>query len=138
MPLQWKAEFALGVAELDAQHLQLDALVRTLHDGLVEGRLPDLAELLPAVRRVVERHFPAEEAAMRGSGYPDALRHVAEHRAFLEELAGFDAALRQDGPSQGLCVALGQFLADWIRVHQAFDTGLRPWLPVGPPRPGGG
>jgi hemerythrin-like metal-binding protein len=136
MPIQWTAELALGVPELDGQHLQMDACLRQLHDPLCEGRVPDVAEVLRELREVSAAHFGAEERIMASGGYAGLAEHVDEHRLFSRRLDEFEAARARDGASVALAMALGNFLSGWIRDHQRHDGALRGF--VAPTRREGG
>jgi hemerythrin-like metal-binding protein len=139
MPIQWTTDMALGSPELDGQHLQLDANLRLLHDALVEGRAPDLAQVLGGVRAFATGHFPAEERLLREAGAEELPRHRAEHVRFGEELARFEALHRARGDALPLAMELGNFLTAWIHEHQRHDAALRRLLAQrGPATLGGG
>ena len=137
MPIQWSPDLALGVPELDGQHLQLDAHLSVLHDALCEGRLPDVAAVLRGVREVSTRHFECEERFMAVNRYAGLDRHVLQHRHFGERLAGFEEALRRDGATMKLAMDVGNWLAGWVREHQRFDLELRRYVGDQPARGGG-
>ncbi len=139
MPIQWTTAMALGSPELDGQHLQLDANLRLLHDALVEGRAPDLAQVLAGVRAFATSHFPAEERLMEEAGAEELPRHRAEHLRFGSELARFEALQRARGDALPIAMELGNFLTSWIREHQQHDAPLRRLLARrGPAALGGG
>ncbi len=140
MPIQWTVDLALGVPELDGQHLQLDAHLRLVHDAACEGRVPDLGAVLDGVRAFAARHFPAEERLMEEVGYDDLARHRAEHRHFTEELARFERLLQSGRDPLLLSSEIGNWLTGWIKAHQRYDTTLRRHLPATPggPAHGGG
>ena len=125
MPIQWTPDLALGIPELDGQHLQIDAHLRLLHDPICEGRVPDVAAVLQGLRGATARHFEAEERLMAVRGYPGLDGHRAEHRSFAERLAAFDASCRRDGATTPLAMEIGNWLAAWLRDHQRHDLELR-------------
>jgi hemerythrin-like metal-binding protein len=123
MPIQWTPGLALGIPELDDQHLQLDGHLAVLHEAFCEGRVPDLAAVIAGVRDLAVRHFRAEKLHMDETGYPDVERHVAEHRRFSEQLAQFGARCEQ-GVTVPLAMEVANWLAAWIREHQRWDLEL--------------
>ena len=129
MPLQWSPDLALGIPELDGQHLQLDAHLRLLHDPMCEGCVPDVAAVLEALRDAAERHFAAEERLLADGPRHEA--HREAHRAFAAQLRGFGEACRRDGPSTRLAIEVAGWLAAWLRDHQLHVAELRRLGPAG-------
>lgn len=125
MPIQWTPDLALGIPELDGQHLQIDAHLRLLHDPICEGRTPDVAAIIQGLRGATARHFEAEERLMLVRGYPRVDEHRAEHRSFTEKLAEFESSCRRDGATTRLAMGLANCLAEWLRDHQRHDLDLR-------------
>lgn len=124
MPIQWTKDLALGIPDLDAQHLELDGQLALVHDAICEGRVPDVSAVLDGVRRCSSRHFACEEAYMARSGYPALEEHRARHRGFTEQLARFEEASTREGPTMGLAMEIGNSLARWVREHQRHDLEL--------------
>jgi hemerythrin-like metal-binding protein len=137
MPIQWTPELALGIPELDGQHLQLDTHLRLLHDALCEGRVPDVAALLGSVRDASTRHFETEERFMEANGYPRLDHHRDAHRQFTQRLAAFDEVCRREGSTTPLAMELANWLAAWIREHQRHDLELRRYAAPEPTFGGG-
>jgi hemerythrin len=128
MPIQWTASFALGVPELDGQHLQIDAHLRMLHDPICEGRVPDLERVLGGLHAVAAHHFECEEAFMREHAYPDLAAHAASHRALLARLVSFEEARAREGSSMRLAMELANWIGAWIRDHQGCEVDLRRYV----------
>jgi hemerythrin len=124
MPIQWTRGLALGIPELDQQHLQLDAQLAVLHEAFCAQTLPDLAAVIAAVRDVSGRHFGAELGRMQEIGYEHVEEHVAEHRKFSEKLTEFEARCAA-GVTTPLAMEVGNWLAAWIREHQRWDLELK-------------
>jgi hemerythrin len=136
MPIQWSPELALGIPELDGQHLQLDAHLKTLHDAICDGRVPDVGAVLAELRDASSRHFATEERLLESTGDP-GVGHRAEHRRFAERLAAFADECARDGATMPLAMRLGNWLAAWLRDHHRHDLELRRHAPSGD-RVGGG
>jgi hemerythrin len=125
MPIQWSLDLALGIPELDGQHLQLDAYLKLLHDAICEGRVPDVGAIVAGIREASTRHFATEERLMESNGDPGLLGHRAEHRRFAERLAAFADECAREGASMPLAMRLGNWLAAWLRDHRRHDLELR-------------
>ena len=82
MMFDWKPEYSVGFAEIDALHQQVFHSAGELHAAIDAGRPPEaLRELLGQVLSSIRTHFEAEEALMRSSKYPETARHKAKHEA---------------------------------------------------------
>lgn len=79
---EWREEFSIGVAEIDAQHRQLLEQMRRLSDRVRSGSHVEVNEVLDFLGRYVVNHFRDEERLMRDSHYPFLEQHVHEHRTF--------------------------------------------------------
>lgn len=123
MPIQWTTDLALGIPDLDAQHLELDRQLALVHDAFCEGRIPDVS-VLDGVRRCSSAHFQREEAFMAASGHPALEEHRARHREFTRQLARFEEARSREGATTRLTMEIGNWLARWIREHQRYDLQL--------------
>ena len=87
--LHWSQDDILGDAKLDREHQELFALVQ----GLATAQPDRAAALLGDLADLSRRHFEAEEARMRETGYYGAAAHRAEHRFLL----GILDARRKEG-----------------------------------------
>jgi hemerythrin-like metal-binding protein len=80
LPHEIPVALEIGIAEIDSQHRQLQALLDRLRQSTDKryGFAADaiLAELLVQTRI----HFAVEESLMRLLSFPDAEAHVEEHR----------------------------------------------------------
>jgi len=124
MPIQWTKDLALGIPDLDAQHLELDRQLGLVHDAICEERVPDVPAVLAGVRSCASRHFACEEAYMARCGYPDLEEHLSWHRRFMGQLALFEDARTRDGVTMRLAMEVGDWLARWVREHQRHDLKL--------------
>jgi len=121
MTIQWTADLALGIPDLDGQHLALDRQLALVHDAICEDRMPDLSAVLSGVRRCSTRHFECEEAYMEAAKYPALEEHRARHRQFTQELVRLEEARTREGETVALAMEIGNWLARWVREHQRYD-----------------
>jgi hemerythrin len=129
MPFRWTNAISIGVPDLDRQHQELFSRVEQLHDAMLRNERSEAARLLRFLRAHTALHFEAEERLMASTGYPDALRHCAEHSAFARELRSLDAHFAEQGTSSGLVLQLEQLTVAWLRDHVHFsDVALGRWI----------
>lgn len=88
MPLvEWRAEFSVGVPEVDHEHQALIELINTAHAklGCADNQhlVPDF---LGEIHAQVSAHFALEEKLMRELGYDQYEDHKADHERLLDEI----------------------------------------------------
>ncbi|HET8748241.1 MAG TPA: bacteriohemerythrin [Ramlibacter sp.] len=106
--VEWREAFRTGIADLDAEHQQLFALVKGLE--------PDKAtQLLAALVEYIVTHFTHEEALMARSGYPGLRQHVEMHEALSARVSEF--LVGGTGWSGERVQALRSFLNKWLVEH---------------------
>ncbi len=113
---EWKTEFAVGIASIDAQHQKLFAIARELYEAMSAGRgKASLALILDRLVQYTSVHFAHEERLMRVYDYPDFLRHKTQHDALTKQVLGFQKDFESGKVS--MTVQLLQFLKDWLENH---------------------
>lgn len=75
--------FPLGVAEMDADHALLEAMI----ESAAAASDHDLAAALAAVQSELAAHFAREETLLGRAGFPALGCHVAQHRRLLDLVA---------------------------------------------------
>ena len=108
----------IGIAEIDSQHRQLQALLDRLKQSTDQcyGFAADalLAELLVQTRI----HFAVEESLMRLLSFPEVEAHVEEHR----QLTGQLEKLRKRAQDFEVADGLSNFIQTWLIDHvNSFD-----------------
>ena len=103
----------IGIAEIDSQHRQLQALLDRLKQSTDKcyGFAADaiLAELVVQTRI----HFAVEESLMRLLSFPDAEAHVEEHRKLTDQLE----KLRKRAQDFEVANGLTNFIQTWLVDH---------------------
>jgi len=113
---EWKDQYSVQVARFDAQHQKLIGLMNELFDAMQTGKGKEVLEpILASLVNYTEVHFAAEEQLMHAHGYPDLVKHQAQHAAFTEKVKTFQAQF-QSG-KVAISVQLSAFLKDWLRDH---------------------
>ena len=131
MAIEWTADLALGIPELDRQHQHLYVIASALHEAMRAGRGAPLPGILAMLRDFAETHFAAEEQHMRWRRYPGLATHREEHARFFAELARFEAAA-DEGIRPSLVLDVSIFLGAWMRDHiRGGDLEFGRWLAAG-------
>ena len=117
--MEWKKEYAIGIEEIDEQHMRLTEGVSRVEQAVsgaegwsaVHGALGRLANL-------AKMHFIVEESLMRIHDYPLLEEHADEHRLFYADLI----AVQERSLTTELTPKRVEFLQRWWDAHfQAYD-----------------
>jgi hemerythrin len=131
MAIEWTAELAVGIPEVDRQHQHLYAIANALHEAMRAGRAEPLPGILALLREFAEGHFATEERHMRWRGYPALAAHREEHASFMTQLEVFEAAALA-GVRPSLVVDVSIFLGVWMRDHiRGSDVDFGRWVAAG-------
>ena len=113
---EWKPEYAVGIASIDAQHQKLFAIARELYEAMSAGRgKASLVLILDRLVQYTSVHFTHEERLMRVYDYPDFQKHKAEHDGLTKQVLDFQKEFELGRVA--MTVHLLQFLKDWLENH---------------------
>lgn len=131
MSMQWTAELATGVAEIDNQHKEIFSRFDQLFAACSEGRgKEEVLRLLLFLEEYVKEHFTAEERLQMRHGYPDYAAHRAEHARFMADVDRLTREFRAEGATLPLVIMTNKTLSSWLvqhitRTDMAFANYLR-------------
>jgi hemerythrin len=80
--IEWRDGFKVNIAQVDAEHKQLFALVKALDLHTIDHTVEELLNY-------VVTHFSNEQALMEKSGYPAFEQHLKLHEEFGAQVADF-------------------------------------------------
>ena len=112
----WKPEYSVKVAEIDAQHQKLVALLNALYEAMQSGK--GRLVVGPAVNGLIDytkTHFATEERLMQAAGYPGLPAHKKQHDEFVAKVKEFQTQLESGQAS--LTIQVSNFLKDWLINH---------------------
>lgn len=112
----WKAEYSVGIGEIDDQHKQLVAMVNDIHEAMAEGKGRDiLGEILTKLITYTKQHFASEEALMEKHGFPDFPAHKVSHAKMTKRVLELQKEFEQSDVKHSIEVA--RFLQQWLNKH---------------------
>lgn len=113
--VNWKAEYNLGVEEIDRQHRALVELLNKAWEGIVFRADKDvILELVEQLERYTIAHFTAEEVYMLAIHYPNLEDHRLTHQKFI---ARIEAEKKRAVAGGELSLGLVNFLKQWLLEH---------------------
>lgn len=126
--IQWRNEFSTGVAQFDAEHQKLVAMVNALFGAMTQGTAQEtLGRVLGGLVDYTKRHFAHEEELMKRHGFPGLAEHMAVHKALTDQVL----ALQKDyqAGKTALSIKVANFLKDWLTNHiLSMDKQYGPYL----------
>jgi len=114
--IDWKQEFSVGNAEIDAQHQKLVAMINDLHTAMTQGKASKMVEEI--VIKMVDYskvHFAAEEKMMQNYKYSGLADHIKEHQAFIAKAHEYEDKIKKG--SFSVSISIATFLKDWLTNH---------------------
>ena len=112
--MQWKDEYAVGVAEIDDQHKGVIELFSVI-DAAIDNRegWSDVFFKLEQLRDHARFHFALEVSLMRMHDYPKQAEHVELHKHFLDKLD----QLQMTTLSRQVTMNTINYLSNWYADH---------------------
>jgi len=115
--IEWKDEFATGIAYIDYEHRRLVALINRICADLdLADATAAVADGLGQLYAQVSAHFALEEHLMRENRYALYDLHKDDHERLLDEMRymmdAYDA-----GACENCSKTLHECLSDWFHKH---------------------
>lgn len=111
--VRWSAKNAIGVREIDEDHIKLFALANDVFRAAAHGDA-DLRPIAMKLFSYARVHFAREEAFMVSIRYPGLDKHRRRHDRFTEMLARIMAP---GTDAEEMSERLRLFMLDWIIRH---------------------
>ena len=116
--VEWDDRYAVGVATIDGQHMELFRFTNDLYDACQQndaGVTKQFKETLQKAVRYVAEHFRTEEQIMQQTKMPELEAHKSEHDLFVRKV--MKEAANLDGGGGDAPELFVRFLKDWISSH---------------------
>jgi len=125
--LVWSDDLALGIEEIDGQHMRWIELVQAFQAAVAEGRSrEEVYRTLAEAVVYTESHFASEQEAMMEAGYPFLSDHLQQHALAWEQLHAFTTGAV---PEEDIAAYLATFLPQWLMLHiNSADRKFAHWL----------
>lgn len=130
MTFEWTPDLAVGVEEIDQQHIEWFTRTNSLLASIEQdmGR-DEVASALRFMEDYARAHLTLEESLMAEHGFPGLTAHQLQHREFLQELAGLKWSLETSRATSVLAVRIHVGMCNWLTSHiRTFDKGLCSFL----------
>lgn len=125
--LTWRPEYSVGVKALDMEHRKIIAMINDLEEARSFERQAVGRDVINRIAVYVDRHFRAEEDAMRSAGYPRLEQHMQSHDAFTRKVLNLRG--RADLDVEELRTLLMNWLVEHImKADQDYSGCLQTWL----------
>jgi hemerythrin len=113
---EWKPEYSVQIASIDAQHLKLVRMINDLYEAIEAGRGKEaLIAIIQGLESYVETHFAYEEDLFARFGYPETSSHKAEHEKLVQQVRDLRAKL--DWGQTVISTQVMMFLTKWLVAH---------------------
>jgi hemerythrin-like metal-binding protein len=111
----WKAQYVLGVDEMDDEHKILIEKINNLVNGINQNvSVSKIQNLFSDLAGFTKKHFADEEAYMESIDYPELNGHKQIHHNLLAKVGEFGKTINTGSFDS---VALVAFLNDWLVKH---------------------
>lgn len=120
--IEWKDDYATGIASVDHEHKELIELINSLHGEMQgEASRDQVMEALGEIFAQISAHFALEEKIMQDNHYRAFAEHKLDHETLLDELLDIMDSVDDDGrfPTDELSVDLDRWFSDHFRTHDA-------------------
>jgi hemerythrin len=115
--IEWRAEFELGLPEMDAQHRGLMALVNRVADCFLNpAKENPCLDAMGALLSGTRAHFRWEESLMAAHGYAGLSAHREQHSELLASMERLERDFRIRAHVINKPTTL-KFLRDWFVLH---------------------
>lgn len=117
--IEWRAEYSVGVADIDSQHKRLIFLLNEMNliDNVRRDRNSHLMDLLEQLNEYAAYHFLGEEGLLREhlSSHEATAKHIAAHRHYWMTMADFRKRHQEGDPK--VAEEVVEYLNRWWINH---------------------
>jgi hemerythrin-like metal-binding protein len=115
MTIPWRAEYSVGVKEIDEQHQHFIGLLNDLHEYAGDESLgAQMPAIIEALVEYAKHHFETEEKYFDEFSYEGAAEHKEKHRELMAQVEEFHRQFKQGDLDVNKLVA---FLEHWLKEH---------------------
>lgn len=113
---EWADDFVIDNGPIDADHLQLVALVNELHTATTQGTGHEVVgDIIDRLIGYTHQHFTREEQIMASVRFPGLVAHQTTHQQIILQIE--DLKRKHESGSITVASQLSTLLRDWLSVH---------------------
>ncbi|HKK59858.1 MAG TPA: bacteriohemerythrin [Salinivirga sp.] len=113
---EWEPRYSVHIDEFDEHHQQLLALLRKLHQSMLDGQGKQVVgSILDDLKSYTQYHFRAEEEKMELHGYPKIAEHKNQHKKLIDQLEDLIKDYKAD--KRQITTDTYRFLNNWLTNH---------------------
>ena len=125
--LKWQSEYSVGIGALDLEHRKIISMINAIEEAGADERQSVGRDVINRVAVYVDRHFRAEEDAMRSAGYPHLEAHMKSHNDFTNKV--LQLRDRVDLDTEELKALLMNWLLEHImKADHDYGPCIQSWL----------
>lgn len=118
MGVTWRADFEIGVLEIDGDHREIFARFDRFLQAIAAGRgKEEVVKTLNFLDQYARDHFSREEELQRRYASPQYEMHCAEHQHFIDSMDVIHAKYLLTGVQDVLVKQTSQLLQEWLIQH---------------------
>lgn len=112
----WREEYSVKIAKIDAQHQKLFDYINEIHDASIQNKAKEqLGGIIAKLVNYTQDHFKTEENYFSIYNYPNESAHKFEHQVFVDKIKEFQNDF-ESGKAL-LSLKIVNFLKDWLINH---------------------
>ncbi len=114
--ITWKAEYNLGIENIDGQHQHLVEIINKFDEAMRRGKGSRIMDdILKELVGYTQEHFADEEKHMTEAQYAGLEKHQAQHRQLLQKIERFQFEFHQEG--RRITSGMQELLKYWLTSH---------------------
>ncbi len=118
MSIKWNDSLAVGVDDIDSQHMELFSQVDKLLQAMAQGKGRDeIGKVLDFIGKYVATHFATEEKYMAKYNYPNTAIHKIQHEKFVDKFTKMKQGFDAQSASSAVVMDVKSELGDWLVKH---------------------
>jgi len=118
MPIRWTPDLAVGIHEIDSQHIELFERIDVLFEACNQGKgRTEISNTIAFLEDYVDTHFGTEERNMLSMRFPGRAAHLAQHALFRKNLSVIKQQLEDEGPGIHVIILTNHMVIEWLKNH---------------------
>jgi hemerythrin len=118
LAIQWRDSYAIGIKEIDDQHMQLFEAIDKLFTACAQGKgKEEVGNTLTFLEDYTKVHFNDEQKLHIKYAYPEKTAHRDIHEKFLGSLSLLKKQFEEEGAGVLFISTVNKTVLDWLIRH---------------------